>query len=233
MRDYPDDDRVRWTMSSRCRAGCARCSAAGRCWTPPARCTCGNGRTTRSTTSRLTDVDPALLVDEEHVAAAARAAPADRHGAAGRRRRPGPPRPGCHRTTPLDGPGGHGPARVGRARRLVRGGRAGLRPPPQPVRRVDALRSTRPVRVELDGVVLAESASPVMVFETGLPTRYYLTAHRRRLQPPGAHRHRDRVPVQGHARAATGRCGPAETVAPRPGLGLRLPDPPAAADRRA
>jgi len=30
------------------------------------------------------------------------------------------------------------------------------------------------VRVELDGVVLAESASPVMVFETGLPVRYYV-----------------------------------------------------------
>jgi uncharacterized protein (DUF427 family) len=28
--------------------------------------------------------------------------------------------------------------------------------------------------VELDGVVLAESSAPVMVFETGLPTRYYL-----------------------------------------------------------
>ncbi len=46
--------------------------------------------------------------------------------------------------------------------------------PRNPYVRVDALRSTRSVRVELDGVVLAESASPVMVFETGLPTRYYL-----------------------------------------------------------
>jgi uncharacterized protein (DUF427 family) len=46
--------------------------------------------------------------------------------------------------------------------------------PRDPYSRVDALRSTRPVRVELDGVVLAESSSPVMVFETGLPTRYYL-----------------------------------------------------------
>ena len=46
--------------------------------------------------------------------------------------------------------------------------------PRNPYTRVDALRSTRHVRVELDGVVLAESASPVMVFETGLPTRYYL-----------------------------------------------------------
>ena len=46
--------------------------------------------------------------------------------------------------------------------------------PRNPYTRVDALRSTRTVRVELEGVVLAESASPVMVFETGLPTRYYL-----------------------------------------------------------
>ena len=46
--------------------------------------------------------------------------------------------------------------------------------PRSPYSRVDALRSTRRVRVELDGVVLAESASPVLVFETGLPTRYYL-----------------------------------------------------------
>ena len=46
--------------------------------------------------------------------------------------------------------------------------------PRSPYTRVDALRSTRQVRIELDGTVLAESACPVMVFETGLPTRYYL-----------------------------------------------------------
>jgi uncharacterized protein (DUF427 family) len=46
--------------------------------------------------------------------------------------------------------------------------------PRNPYARVDALRSTRSVRVELDGVLLAESSCPVMVFETGLPTRYYL-----------------------------------------------------------
>lgn len=45
--------------------------------------------------------------------------------------------------------------------------------PRDPYTRVDALRSTRRVRVELDGVPLADSASTVMVFETGLPTRYY------------------------------------------------------------
>jgi uncharacterized protein (DUF427 family) len=46
--------------------------------------------------------------------------------------------------------------------------------PRNPYVRVDALRSTRMVRVELEGSVLAESSSPIMVFETGLPTRYYL-----------------------------------------------------------
>jgi uncharacterized protein (DUF427 family) len=46
--------------------------------------------------------------------------------------------------------------------------------PRSPYSRVDSLRSTRTIRIELDGVRLAESSSPVMLFETGLPTRYYL-----------------------------------------------------------
>jgi uncharacterized protein (DUF427 family) len=46
--------------------------------------------------------------------------------------------------------------------------------PRDPYARVDALRSTRRVRVELEGVLLAESSSPVLVFETGLPARYYI-----------------------------------------------------------
>jgi uncharacterized protein (DUF427 family) len=45
--------------------------------------------------------------------------------------------------------------------------------PRNPYTRVDALRSTRHVTVSLDGVTLADSHSTVMVFETGLPTRYY------------------------------------------------------------
>src|SRR5262245_23418619 len=45
--------------------------------------------------------------------------------------------------------------------------------PRNPYVRVDALRSHRHVRVESDGVVLAETRTPVLLFETGLPTRYY------------------------------------------------------------
>lgn len=46
--------------------------------------------------------------------------------------------------------------------------------PRDPFVRVDALKSSRRVRVERDGRVLAESDSPILLFETGLPTRYYL-----------------------------------------------------------
>jgi uncharacterized protein (DUF427 family) len=46
--------------------------------------------------------------------------------------------------------------------------------PRDPFHRVDVRRSTRHVRVELDGQVLAESDRPSMVFETGLPVRHYL-----------------------------------------------------------
>jgi uncharacterized protein (DUF427 family) len=46
--------------------------------------------------------------------------------------------------------------------------------PRNPYVRVDALRSHRHVRVELDGRVLADTSTPVLLFETGLPTRYYI-----------------------------------------------------------
>ena len=43
-----------------------------------------------------------------------------------------------------------------------------------PLLRVDALRSSRQVRVEIEGTRVAESSRPVLLFETGLVTRYYL-----------------------------------------------------------
>lgn len=46
--------------------------------------------------------------------------------------------------------------------------------PRDPFHRVDVLPSSRHVRLELDGVVLAESTRSVAVFETLLPTRFYL-----------------------------------------------------------
>ncbi|WP_113700148.1 DUF427 domain-containing protein [Nonomuraea lactucae] len=43
-----------------------------------------------------------------------------------------------------------------------------------PYTRVDVLPSSRHVRVEVDGVTVADSRSPRILFETGLPARFYL-----------------------------------------------------------
>lgn len=43
-----------------------------------------------------------------------------------------------------------------------------------PFARIDVRQSSRHVRVEKGGQLLAESRRPVLLFETGLPTRYYL-----------------------------------------------------------
>jgi len=46
--------------------------------------------------------------------------------------------------------------------------------PRSPYHRVDVRRSTRHLRIERDGTLLAESRRPRLVFETSLPVRYYL-----------------------------------------------------------
>jgi uncharacterized protein (DUF427 family) len=46
--------------------------------------------------------------------------------------------------------------------------------PRDPYTRVDILATSRRVRVELDGVVLAESTGARVLYETGLPPRWYL-----------------------------------------------------------
>jgi uncharacterized protein (DUF427 family) len=46
--------------------------------------------------------------------------------------------------------------------------------PHDPFRRIDILAGSRHVRIESDGQLLAESSRPLLLFETGLPTRFYL-----------------------------------------------------------
>ena len=46
--------------------------------------------------------------------------------------------------------------------------------PRDPYKRVDILASSRHVRIEVDGVTVAESRQPRILFETGLPVRYYM-----------------------------------------------------------
>lgn len=46
--------------------------------------------------------------------------------------------------------------------------------PRDPYTRVDILPSSRHIRVEIDGIVVADTHQPRLLFETGLPTRYYV-----------------------------------------------------------
>ena len=46
--------------------------------------------------------------------------------------------------------------------------------PRDPFKRIDVRRSSRRVRVSVDGEVVADSSRPLLLFETGLPVRYYL-----------------------------------------------------------
>jgi len=46
--------------------------------------------------------------------------------------------------------------------------------PRDPYHRVDVMRSSRHVRVEMLGETIADTGRPSLLFETGLPTRYYI-----------------------------------------------------------
>lgn len=48
--------------------------------------------------------------------------------------------------------------------------------PRDPFHRIDIIASTRHVKVEVDGVSVADSVRPYVLFETGLPARYYIPA---------------------------------------------------------
>ena len=126
------------------------------------------------------------------------------------------------------------PRRLGRGRRLVRGGRRGLRRP-----------SAQPLRAGRRDPLLAAAsgsrstassspsrAAPVLLFETGLPTRHYIQRTDVDFAAPRAHRHRHLLPLQGDdQRLLVG----ADRRRPPRGhrLVLRLPDARGDPDRRA
>ncbi|WP_038169237.1 DUF427 domain-containing protein [Tomitella biformata] len=90
--------------------------------------------------------------------------------------------------------------------------------PRDPHKRVDALPSSRHVRIARGGDVLAESSRPVLLFETGLPTRYYLPREDVDLGKLTARRRRTHCPYKGDAEEYWDTPG-AESVAwsyPRP-----------------
>ena len=90
------------------------------------------------------------------------------------------------------------PLRLGRDGRVAGGGRAGLHPPAQTRTRAS---TSSPAAAtcgsSVDGVTLAESHQPRILFETGLPPRYYLPMTDVRPRPAAAVRPADPLPVQG------------------------------------
>ncbi|MFE9021230.1 DUF427 domain-containing protein [Streptomyces sp. NPDC007808] len=77
--------------------------------------------------------------------------------------------------------------------------------PRDPHKRVDAMPSSRHVRVEIGGTVVGDSHRPVLLFETGLPTRYYLPPEDVRLDLFEPTDHRTGCPYKGRARYWTWR----------------------------
>ncbi|MEU5595858.1 DUF427 domain-containing protein [Streptomyces sp. NPDC020298] len=71
--------------------------------------------------------------------------------------------------------------------------------PRDPHKRVDALPSSRHVVVEIDGTVAADTRRPVLLFETGLPTRFYIPREDVRLDLFEATDHSSRCPYKGVA----------------------------------
>lgn len=78
-----------------------------------------------------------------------------------------------------------------------------------PYKRIDALHSSRHVRVEFAGVTVADTRRPVLLFETGLPTRYYIPPSdvRRELLVPSSTT--TRCPYKGEANYHSVRVGEA------------------------
>jgi uncharacterized protein (DUF427 family) len=68
-----------------------------------------------------------------------------------------------------------------------------------PYHRIDVNRSTRHVRVELGGETIADSHRPVILFETGLPPRYYLPPTDVRLELLEHSETRTQCPYKGEA----------------------------------
>lgn len=71
--------------------------------------------------------------------------------------------------------------------------------PRDPYKRVDVLESSRHVRVEIGGVTVADSERPYLLFETGLPTRYYLPAADVRMDLLEPSDHQTACPYKGQA----------------------------------
>lgn len=93
--------------------------------------------------------------------------------------------------------------------------------PRDPHKRVDAIPSSRHVVVEIDGTVVADTRRPVLLFETGLPTRYYVPREDVRLDLLDPTDHSTGCPYKGTAQYWSWR---AEADVP-PNIVWSYPDP--------
>lgn len=71
--------------------------------------------------------------------------------------------------------------------------------PRDPYKRIDVLQSSRHVRISVDGLTVAETDQPRLLFETGLPVRYYLPKTAVRMDLLEAAEHSTRCPYKGTA----------------------------------
>jgi uncharacterized protein (DUF427 family) len=79
--------------------------------------------------------------------------------------------------------------------------------PRDPYTRVDTVHSSRHVRVEIEGVTLGETRRPILLFETGLPTRYYIPKVEARMDLLEPTESVTRCPYKGVARYWSARVG--------------------------
>lgn len=81
--------------------------------------------------------------------------------------------------------------------------------PRSPYTRIDALASSRHVVVSLDGVELANSHKPTVLFETGAPARFYLPMTDVDMRLLAANKHKASCPYKGDATMFDVRVGDA------------------------
>jgi uncharacterized protein (DUF427 family) len=95
--------------------------------------------------------------------------------------------------------------------------------PRDPYTRVDILPSSRHVRVEVEGVTVAESSKPTFLFETGLPLRFYLPKTHVRMDLLAATDTESHCPYKGQAKYWSVRAG--DTIVPDLAWSYRTPLP--------
>jgi len=79
--------------------------------------------------------------------------------------------------------------------------------PRDPYKRVDAIRSARHVRVVIDGMAVAETRRPTLVFETNHPVRYYIPQQDVRMNLLVQSATQSRCPYKGPASYWSARIG--------------------------